>query len=246
MPDSVHERYSRQIKLPQVGIDGQRALLASRALIVGMGGLGSPVAMYLAAAGVGHLVISDFDRVDLSNLQRQIVHDENSLGDSKASSAKRRLMGLNSATKIDAYDYELDGDELTEQVAACDVVVDCTDNFTSRFALNRLSIDTRTPLVSAAAVRWEAQVSTFDPRKHDAPCYQCLYPDPSVEAATCAAEGVMAPLVGIAGGIQAMEAVKVLLNADGTLCGRLLLIDGLGLEFTTLQLPKNPACPACG
>ncbi len=246
MQDLEKERYSRQIKLPQVGLDGQQRLVDSRVLIIGMGGLGSPASMYLTAAGIGHLVISDFDRVDDSNLQRQIVHGEESIGESKASSAKRRLASINSHIRIDAFDYELDGDELAEQVDAANVVVDCTDNFSSRFNLNRLSLDTDTPLVSAAAIRWEAQLSTFDPRRVDGPCYQCLYPDPSVEAATCAMEGVMAPLVGIVGSIQAMETLKVILGKEQTLTGRLLLIDTLCMEFNTVILKKNPACPACG
>ena len=245
MQNELLERYSRQIKLPRVGLEGQQKLVDARALIIGMGGLGSPVSMYLAAAGVGQLAISDFDRVDVSNLQRQIVHGEDSLGDSKASSARKRLAQINPHVRVDVFDYELDGDELQQEVERADVIVDCTDNFTSRFELNRLSLVTTTPLVSAAAIRWEAQLSTFDPRESGGPCYQCLYPDPSVEAATCAAEGVMAPLVGIAGSIQAMETIKVLLDLEGTLKGRLLLVDTFSMEFSTLQLPKNPACPAC-
>ena len=238
-------RYSRQIKLPQIGEQGQQRLLDSRVLIIGMGGLGSPVSMYLTAAGVGHLVISDFDRVDESNLQRQIVHSQNTIGDSKASSAERHLKTLNPATRIDAIDYELDGEELLEQVRLADVIVDCTDNFTSRFELNRMSLATGTPLVSAAAIRWEAQLSTFDPRNESSPCYQCLYPDTSVEGATCAAEGVVAPLVGIVGSIQALETMKVIMNSGDTLVGRLLLFDGFGMDFQPIQLNKNPACPAC-
>ncbi|MFT7531747.1 MAG: molybdopterin/thiamine biosynthesis adenylyltransferase, partial [Gammaproteobacteria bacterium] len=216
------------------------------ALIIGMGGLGSPVAMYLAAAGVGHLVISDFDHVDESNLQRQIIHSQTTIGDSKASSAASRLAEINPATIVDAFDYELDGDELRQQVDAADVIIDCTDNFTSRFELNRMSIASGTPLVSAAAIRWEAQMSTYDPRVEESPCYQCLYPDISVEGATCAGEGVVAPLVGIVGSIQAMETLKVLMDVGDTLVGQLLLLDGLSMEFQSIQLARNPKCPACG
>jgi molybdopterin/thiamine biosynthesis adenylyltransferase len=246
MDEALLARYSRQIKLPQIGETGQRALLDARVLVIGMGGLGSPASMYLAASGVGHLVISDFDRVDESNLQRQIVHGEASVGESKASSAKHRLLSLNSHVQVDAIDYELDGEELSQQVAQASVVVDCTDNFTSRFALNRACLAHRTPLVSAAAIRWEAQISTFDPGREDSPCYRCLYPDTSVEAATCAAEGVMAPLVGIVGSIQAVEAIKLITGSGETLCGRLLLLDALTMEFQALALKRNPDCPDCG
>lgn len=246
MDDAQRTRYSRQIRLPQVGETGQQRLLDARVLIIGMGGLGAPTAMYLAAAGVGHIVISDFDRVDESNLQRQIVHTESSVGDSKASSAKQRLLALNPRTHVDAVDYELDGDDLDAEVLAADVVLDCTDNFTSRFSLNRACIARQTPLVSAAAIRWEAQLSTFDTRRDDSPCYRCLYPDTSVEGATCAAEGVMAPLVGIVGCIQAAEAIKLIIGSGEALCGRLLLVDALSMEFQTVKLKRNPDCPDCG
>jgi len=239
-------RYSRQIRLPQIGEAGQQALADARVLIIGMGGLGSPTAMYLGAAGIGHLVISDFDRVDESNLQRQIIHGEASIGESKASSAKHRLLSLNHHLRVDALDYELDGDELDAEVARADVVVDCTDNFASRFTLNRACLARGTPLVSAAAIRWEAQVSTFVPSSPDSPCYRCLYPDTSVEGATCAAEGVMAPLVGIVGSIQATETIKLIVGCGEPLRGRLLLVDALTMEFQVLALKRNPDCPDCG
>ncbi len=246
MREAERLRYSRQIKLSQIGEAGQQKLLDATVLIIGMGGLGSPVSMYLAAAGVGRLVISDFDRVDESNLQRQIVHGQSSLGESKAASAKHRLLSINPAVEVEAVDYELDGDDLDIQVRRADVVVDCTDNFASRFALNRACIANRTPLVSAAAIRWEAQLSTFDSRRVDSPCYRCLYPDTSVEAATCAAEGVMAPLVGIVGSIQATEAIKVIVDRGDTLCGRLLLLDALSMDFQSIALKRSPDCPDCG
>ncbi len=243
--DAELERYSRQIRLPQVGEAGQQRLLDAHVLIIGMGGLGSPASMYLAAAGVGHLVISDFDRVDESNLQRQIVHSHGDIGREKAASARDRLEALNPRTRVDALDYELDGKELAAKVAAVDVVVDCTDNFPSRFALNRACLAAGTPFVSAAAMRWHGQVATFLPQRPDSPCYQCLYPDESVEAATCAAEGVIAPLVGVIGSMQALQTLEILLGASAPLCGRLLLFDAWTMQWQTIKLPRNPDCPAC-
>jgi adenylyltransferase/sulfurtransferase len=240
------ERYARQIRLPQVGEAGQRRLLGSRVLIVGLGGLGSPVAMYLAAAGVGHLVLSDFDRVDLSNLQRQIAHRTGDLGELKARSARRTLLEIDPQLQVEALDYILEGEELQAQVRAADVVVDCTDNFPTRFELNRVAFAVGTPLVSGAAIRWEGQVATFDPRRADSPCYQCLYRDEGVEAATCAAEGVMAPVVGVIGSIQAVEVIHRILDTGPGLCGKVLLYDALAPMWHTVRLPKDPACPVCG
>ncbi len=240
------ERYSRQIRLPQIGEAGQRRLLRSRVLIVGLGGLGSPAAMYLAAAGIGHLVLSDFDRVEVSNLQRQIAHCAADLGQLKADSARRTLLGLNPELQVTALDYVLEGEELVSQVREADVVVDCTDNFPTRFELNRVAFATGTPLVSGAAIRWEGQVATFDPRRPGCPCYQCLYRDEGVEAATCAAEGILAPVVGVIGSIQAVEVVHRILDTSPGLCGRVLLYDGLAQDWHTVVLPKDPACPVCG
>ena len=245
MDKSLLERYARQTRLVEVGEIGQQRLLDSRVLIIGAGGLGSPVSMYLAAAGVGHIVISDFDRVEESNLQRQIAHTHADLGESKASSVKKTLLALNPAVKAEALDYEIDGDELVEQVTKADVLVDCSDNFPTRFDLNRRSLQTATPLVSGAAIRWQGQVATFVPERQDSPCYQCLYPDESVEAAACAAEGILAPLVGIIGSLQALEVLNLLLNAGPGLCGQVLLFDGLAMECQTVMLPKKASCPAC-
>jgi adenylyltransferase/sulfurtransferase len=239
------ERYSRQIKLPQLGEPGQQRLLDARVLIIGMGGLGSPVSMYLTAAGVGHLVISDYDRVDESNLQRQIVHTQASVNELKATSARDTLLRLNPAVSIDALNYELDDEELHEQVRQADVVVDCTDNFPSRFELNRVSLATGRPVVSGAAIRWEGQVSTFIPKNPDSPCYQCLYPDTGIEAATCAMEGVIAPIVGVVGATQALETLNVLLETGSGLCGRLLVLDGIAMEWQTITLSRNHNCAAC-
>ena len=245
MTPEQQERYSRQIKLPQVGENGQQRLVHSRTLIIGMGGLGSPVAMYLAAAGVGHLVISDYDRVDTSNLQRQIVHTHSNIGELKAASARETLLRINPTIEVTVFDYELDTDELITQAERASLIIDCTDNFPSRFELNRASIATGTPLVSGAAIRWEGQVATFIPANDSSPCYQCLYPDIGAEAATCAMEGVIAPIVGVVGSIQALEALNVLLDTGGGLCGRLLILDGIAMEWQTITLPRNPGCPAC-
>jgi adenylyltransferase/sulfurtransferase len=246
MDEAQLARYARQIRLREVGEAGQQRLLDARVLVVGMGGLGSPVSMYLAAAGVGHLVLSDFDRVDESNLQRQIVHHHSDLGDSKASSARATLNAINPGTRVDALDYELVEEELDAQAAAADVLVDCTDNFPSRFALNRASIATATPLVSAAAIRWQGQMACFFPARTESPCFQCLYPDESVESATCAAEGIISPLVGVMGSMQALAALGILLGEDEMLCGRLLLFDGLALEWQRVPVAKVPGCPSCG
>lgn len=246
MDEAQYARYARQIRLGEVGEAGQQRLLDARVLVVGMGGLGSPVSMYLAAAGVGHLVLSDFDRVDESNLQRQIVHHHSDIGESKASSARATLEAINPGTRVDALDYELVDEELDAQAAAADVLVDCTDNFPSRFALNRVSIATATPLVSAAAIRWQGQMACFLPARAQSPCFQCLYPDESVESATCAAEGIISPLVGVMGSMQALATLGILLGEDEALCGHLLLFDGLALEWQSVPVAKVPGCPSCG
>ncbi len=236
--------YSRQIRLPQIGEQGQQRLLDSRALIIGMGGLGSPAAMYLAAAGVGHLVISDFDRVEPSNLQRQIVHRAVDIGEAKAESASRTLRALNPDVEITGIDWQFDDDELEEQVRLGDVVLDCSDNFPTRFAVNAACVKTKTPLVSGAAIRMEGQATTFLP-DDKSPCYRCLYREEGAEYESCAAEGILAPMVGVIGTIQAVEAIKVLAGTGETLCGRLLLFDGNAMEFHTVKLPRDPKCPVC-
>ncbi len=236
--------YSRQIRLPQIGEQGQQRLLDSRALIIGMGGLGSPAAMYLAAAGVGNLVISDFDRVEPSNLQRQIVHRAVDIGEAKAESASRTLHALNPDVEITAIDWQFDDDELEDQVRLSDVVLDCSDNFPTRFAVNEACVKASTPLVSGAAIRMEGQAATFL-SDGTSPCYRCLYRDAGAEYETCAAEGILAPVVGVIGTIQAVEAIKVLVGVGETLCGRLLLFDGNAMEFQTVRLPKDPQCPVC-
>jgi adenylyltransferase/sulfurtransferase len=239
------ERYSRQIKLPLVGLEGQTVLRDASVLVVGMGGLGSPVSMYLAAAGVGQLSIADFDVVDESNLQRQIAHTQNDIGMLKTESAAKTLHAINSDIKISCLDYTLEAEELEQLAATHTLIVDCTDNFPTRFQLNDASLKTCTPLVSGAAIRWEGQVTAFDPNQQDSPCYQCLYPNSDIEAASCAAEGVISPLVGVIGTMQALEAVNILLGR-GQLHGAVWLFDAQYMEWQKMTLPKNPHCPACG
>ncbi|WP_027856812.1 molybdopterin-synthase adenylyltransferase MoeB [Marinobacterium jannaschii] len=238
-------RYSRQIMLPEVDIDGQEAWLRARVLIIGLGGLGSPVAMYLAAAGVGELVLVDDDHVELTNLQRQIVHTTATIGEPKVESAAHALAQLNPEVKVRAINRRLDQAELAEQVAAVDLVVDCTDNFGTRFAINAACVAHLKPLVSGAAIRMEGQVAVYDPRQPDSPCYQCLYKEGEEEGLTCSESGVLAPLVGIIGSVQAMEALKVLAGIGKPLVGKLLLLDGRSMEWRSLKLRKDNACPVC-
>jgi len=242
MDKQTTARYQRQIRLPGIGESGQQRLLDSRALVIGMGGLGSPVALYLAAAGVGHLVLADFDKVEESNLQRQVIHQQKNIGELKVDSARESLLALNPAAQVTCLPYELDEDELSEQVRLADVVVDCSDNFPTRFLLNRIAWAEATPLVSGAAIRWDGQLASFDSRVDGSPCYQCLYHDDGTDGANCALEGVVAPLVGVVGTMQAQEALNTLLGAPG-LIGRLLLFDGRHMEWRSLKLGKNQGCP---
>ena len=239
-------RYSRHIQLAPIGLEGQHRLLSSRALIVGLGGLGSPAAMYLAASGVGHLTLTDFDQVELSNLQRQIVHGTSDVGRHKVQSARDRLLQLNPDIEITALPRALDDDELQQEVARADVVVDASDNFETRFELNRASVDTRTPLVCGAAIRMEAQITVFEPARPDSPCYRCLYTDEAGIEESCGAFGVLAPLLGVIGSLQAVEALKLLLGIGSPLTGRVMLFDALQMEWRTLRLRKDPHCPVCG
>ncbi len=238
-------RYSRQIMLPQIGIEGQQRLRGSRVLLVGLGGLGSPVAMYLAAAGVGHLVLVDDDQVDLTNLQRQIVHRSADVGRAKVASAADTLRALNPEVRITTIAARLDGDDLDEQIVAADIVVDGSDNFATRFALNDACVRAAKPLVSGAAIRMEGQVAVFRADRNDSPCYRCLYRDEGELEQTCSENGVLAPLVGIIGSIQALEVVKILVGTGEDLSGRLLLLDGERMEWRTLKLRRDPACPVC-
>lgn len=246
MDDNQLLRYSRQILLPRIGADGQQTLLDSRVLVIGAGGLGSPVALYLAAAGVGHLVIADDDCVDLSNLQRQILHRHADIGKPKVDSAKQTLDALNPDVDVTTLHTRLQGDALKTEAEKVDLVVDASDNFDTRFAVNRACVETATPLVSGAAVRMEGQVSVFLPNDPESPCYRCLYREGDDPEQTCADNGVLSPIVGIVGSLQALEAVKVLLNLGDTLCGRLLVFDGLHNEWRSMKLRRDPACPVCG
>ena len=246
MNDDQLLRYSRQIMLPYVGIEGQEKLLNARVLIIGMGGLGSPIAMYLAAAGLGHLVICDFDEVDLSNLQRQIIHSSNQrIGQNKADSAKETLLNLNPEIKVTALSKKLDEHELLEQVKLADVVIDGTDNFDSRFLLNSVCVNAQTPLVSGAAIRMEGQVIVFA-NQGKGPCYRCLYKDDANDiATTCSENGVLSPVVGIIGSVQAVEAMKVIMSIGKPLISRLLLLVAYTMDWRSLKLPADPQCPVC-
>ncbi len=246
MNDDQLLRYSRQIMLPQVDVAGQEKLLASRVLIIGAGGLGSPAAMYLAAAGVGQLVIADHDVVELSNLQRQLLHHDSDIGRPKADSASDTLRTINPDVAVTPLATRLEGPQLAGEVRQAHVVLDCSDNFDTRFAVNAACVRHRTPLVSGAAIRMEGQVAVFTAGKAGSPCYHCLYRDGEDAEQTCAENGVLAPLVGIIGSLQALEALKVLLGLGDTLAGRLIVFDGLAHEWRTLKLQRDPECPTCG
>lgn len=249
MNDDQLERYSRQIMLPDFDYQGQVDLLNATVLIIGLGGLGSPVALYLAAAGVGHLVLVDDDQVDSSNLQRQIVHTEADIGVAKAESAAASVRAINSTIKVTVIRQRLGGDELLQQAQGADLMIDCSDNSATRFAANGASLKTKTPLISGAAIRMEGQVSVFDPRVEGAACYQCVYGNPSADDSerdvTCAANGVLAPLVGIIGSVQAMEAVKLLAGVGDSLAGRLLVLDGKAMQWREFKAAKAAHCAAC-
>lgn len=237
-------RYSRQIMLDDVDIEGQEKLLAARVLIAGLGGLGSPVGLYLAGAGVGHLVLADFDAVDLSNLQRQIAHTQARIGVNKAQSAAQTLRELNPETAITCVEQPLDSELLDELLQQVDIVLDCTDNFAIRFAINAACVKAKKPLISGAAIRMEGQVAVFDLRDEESPCYRCLYEE-SDEDLTCAANGVLAPLVGVIGSTQALEAIKLIVGFGSSLKGRLLLFDARHSQWRDMKLPKDPHCPVC-
>jgi molybdopterin-synthase adenylyltransferase len=246
MNDNQLLRYSRQIMLPPCDITGQQKLLAARVLIVGAGGLGSPAAMYLAAGGVGHITIYDNDEVDLSNLQRQIAHHTDDVGMDKAISTRNTLNQLNPDVQVTAVKQRLLGEQLDVEVKKADVVLDCSDNFATRFAINKACVSLQKYLVSGAAIRFEGQVSVFTPGFNISPCYNCLYKNEGEEQLNCATNGVIAPITGIVGSIQALEAMKLIINAGETLTGRLLLIDGLTMNIKTMRFKKNPGCPTCG
>ncbi|WP_028312226.1 HesA/MoeB/ThiF family protein [Derxia gummosa] len=247
MNDDQLLRYSRHILLDEIGIEGQEKLLGATALVIGAGGLGSPAAMYLATAGVGRIVIADGDTVDLTNLQRQIAHTTARVGWAKVDSAREMLAALNPQIEVVAIAERLDAERLAREVARATVVLDCSDNFATRHAVNRACVAAGVPLVSGAAIRFEAQISVFDPRAADAPCYHCLFPEADdAEEIRCATMGVFAPLVGIVGAMQAAEALKLVAGVGRSLAGQLLLLDARSMEWTRIRLPRDPDCPVCG
>ena len=246
MNDNQLLRYSRHILLPQIAYEGQEVLTQSHALIVGAGGLGSPSALYMAAGGVGTLTICDFDVVDLTNLQRQIIHTSQSVGINKAVSAKQTLQGINPDVVVNTVEEKSTEAAMSKLVKEADVVLDCSDNFATRYALNRLCFEHQKPLVSGAAIGFEGQVTVYDFRHPQSPCYHCLFPDDGSETdMRCSENGVFSPLVGMIGTTQAAEAMKLLMNIGTSLQGRLMLLDALNMEWRTIKLSKDPACKVC-
>lgn len=247
MNDHQLLRYSRHILLPQIAYEGQEILNHSHALIVGAGGLGSPVALYLAAGGVGTLTICDFDVVDLTNLQRQIIHTTPAIGTNKAISAQQTLFEINPDIQIIPICQKSTEAEFTKLITQAQVVIDCSDNFATRYILNKLCVQLKKPLVSGAGIAFSGQITVFDLRDDNSPCYHCLYPDVGQDQELrCSENGVFAPLVGIIGTTQAAEAMKLLMKIGDSLQGRLLLLDALSMEWRSIKLPKDPACPVCG
>ena len=246
MNDNQLLRYSRHILLPQIEYEGQEKLTKSHALIVGAGGLGSPAALYMAASGVGTLTICDFDVVDLTNLQRQIIHTTQSVGINKAVSAQQTIFEINPDVTVQTVQQKSTEAELSRLVEAADVVLDCSDNFATRYALNRLCVTHKKPLVSGAALAFEGQITVYDMRHDNSPCYHCLFPDNGEDTdLRCATNGVFAPLVGMVGTTQAAEALKILMGIGETLQGRLLLLDALAMEWREIKLKKDPSCSVC-
>lgn len=244
LTDNQLLQYSRQIMLPKIDIEGQQKLLNAHVVILGLGGLGSPVAMYLASAGIGELTLIDDDKVELSNLQRQIVHQFSSMGAAKVDSARKTLLGLNPDCKINAVNARLNEKQLSKVIQPVTLVVDCCDNFATRFMLNRVCFKHRLPLVSGAAIRWEGQLTTFL-MQDDTPCYRCLYEEDSFNDQTCSQNGVVAPLVGIVGCMQAMEVIKVITGAGQPVSGQLKLFDALEMEWRSIKFNQRADCPVC-
>jgi molybdopterin-synthase adenylyltransferase len=239
-------RYSRHILLNEIGVEGQAQLLASHALVIGAGGLGSPVALYLGSAGVGHITLVDDDVVDATNLQRQIVHDLAKVGMNKAQSASQSIASINPDVRLTCIEQRADAALLSRLVAQADVVVDCCDNFATRHAVNAACVAHQKPLVSGAAIRFDGQITVYDSRQPSSPCYACVFPpDSTLEETRCATMGVFAPLVGIIGSMQAAEALKLLCGAGTPLTGRLLMLDGRSMEWNEVRIPRNQACKIC-
>jgi molybdopterin/thiamine biosynthesis adenylyltransferase len=246
MDDDQLLRYSRHVLLPQIDIEGQEKLLSGRILIVGLGGLGSPAAMYLASAGIGQLILCDDDIVDLTNLQRQILHSTKDIGRKKTESAQSVLQAMNPDLTYEWIDRRLGEPELESLVHGVDLVLDCSDNLATRFMINRVCVRTGTALVSGAVIRFEGQIAVFDPASQDSPCYNCLYQDLGESTDSCSRNGVVAPLPGVIGSMQALEAIKYLVNPAAAQTGQLLIFDAWRLEWNRLRLRRNPDCPTCG
>jgi molybdopterin-synthase adenylyltransferase len=247
MEDDQLLRYSRHILLNEIGIEGQERILNARVLIVGAGGLGSPVALYLGSAGVGHITLADDDEVDVTNLQRQIAHTLARVGQPKTTSAQTAIHAINPDVKVTTITARAQGDLLDALVAQNDVVLDCSDNYTTRHAINAACVRHGKPLVSGAAIRFDGQISVFDARQPHSPCYACMFPpDETFEETRCATMGVLAPLVGIIGAMQAAEALKLISGAGHTLIGRLLMLDGLNMEWNEIRVARDAACEVCG
>jgi molybdopterin/thiamine biosynthesis adenylyltransferase len=246
MNDHQLLRYSRHILLDEIGIEGQQRLLDSHALVIGAGGLGSPAALYLASGGVGRITLVDDDEVDLTNLQRQVMHTIDRIGQPKVESGRAALKAINPDVQVEALYERVDQERLAQLVREASVVLDCSDNFATRHAVNRACVQARVPLVAGAVIRFDGQISVFDPRRADCPCYACLFPeDGRFEDAACSTMGVFAPLVGVIGAMQAAEAMKLLVGLGAPLAGRLLLLDGRAMEWTEVKLARSEACAVC-
>jgi molybdopterin-synthase adenylyltransferase len=247
MTDDDLLRYSRHILLEEIGVEGQEKLSRSHAVVIGAGGLGSPVALYLGSAGLGRITLVDADQVDVTNLQRQIAHSMARVGQAKVESARTAIAGINPGVEVRALARRADAALLDELLPDADVVLDCTDNFATRQAINAACVRHGVPLVSGSAIRFDGQVAVYDPRRSDSPCYACVFPPAQeVEETRCATMGVFAPLVGIIGSLQAAEALKLLAGAGQPLTGRLLMLDGLRMEWNEIRVPRDAACPVCG
>ncbi|MBP6653687.1 MAG: molybdopterin-synthase adenylyltransferase MoeB [Propionivibrio sp.] len=247
MNDEQLLRFSRHILLDEIGIEGQSKIIASHALVIGAGGLGSPAALYLASAGVGRITLADGDTVDLTNLQRQILHTQDRIGMLKARSGQMALAQINPEVAVEPITERLAGEQLEALIANVDIVLDCCDNFATRYAVNRACVKHGTPLVSGAAIRFSGQLSVFDCRRADTPCYHCLFPEgEEVEETRCAVMGIFAPLTGVIGSMQAAEALKIISGAGQPAIGRLLLLDGLTMEWRSVRYGKDPKCAVCG
>jgi len=246
MKDNQLLRYSRHILLPEIEYVGQEKLLNSHCLIIGAGGLGSPVSIYLASSGIGKITICDFDDVDISNLQRQILHNDESIGENKASSASKFLRKVNAEISIKPIKKKLNIVEMEKLADKVDVIIDCSDNFETRYALNKIAFNLKKPLVSGAAIKFDGQISVFDLRNNDSPCYECLFPDSKTEEELrCADHGVFSPLVGIIGSTQAAEAIKIILDIGNSLMGSLLLLNSKDMTWKTIKIIKDKSCKIC-